>query len=112
MDCIFCKIAKKEIPSTIAYEDEQIVIFKDLNPIAPIHLLAIPKNHISSANNITSENSQIVAHIFEVIAKENTKLGLDGGYRIINNCGDFGGQTVKHIHFHIVGGKALDWPKL
>ena len=70
MDCIFCKIAKKEIPSKIVYEDEKIVMFKDLNPIAPIHLLAIPKNHISSANQITSQNSQIVAHIFETIAKE------------------------------------------
>ena len=68
MDCIFCKIAKKEIPSKIVYEDEKIVMFKDLNPIAPIHLLAIPKNHISSANQITSQNSQIVAHIFETIA--------------------------------------------
>lgn len=112
MDCIFCKIAKKEISSTVVYEDELIVMFKDLNPIAPVHLLAVPKNHISSANDITPENSQIIAHIFEVIAKESKNLGLDGGYRIINNCGELGGQTVGHIHFHIVGGKALAWPKL
>lgn len=112
MECIFCKIAKKEIPSSIAYEDEKIVMFKDLNPIAPVHFLAIPKNHISSANEITSENSQIVAHIFEVIARENKNLGLEEGYRIINNCGKFGGQTVGHIHFHILGGKELAWTKL
>ena len=112
MNCIFCKIAKKEIPSKVLYEDEQIIMFKDLNPIAPIHLLAIPKNHISSANEITTENSQIVAHIFEVIAKESKNLGLEGGYRIINNCGKLGGQTVEHIHFHIVGGKKLSWSKL
>lgn len=112
MDCIFCKIAKKEIPSTLIYEDERIVIFKDLNPIAPVHLLAIPKTHIPSANDITPENSEIVAHVFEIIAKENKNLGLESGYRIINNCGKFGGQTVGHIHFHIVGGKELAWPKL
>ena len=112
MDCIFCKIAKKEIPSKIVYEDEKIVMFKDLNPIAPIHLLAIPKNHISSANQITSQNSQIVAHIFETIAKESENLGFKGGYRIINNCGKLGGQTVGHIHFHIVGGKELSRPQL
>ena len=112
MDCIFCKIARKEIPSTIVYEDDKIVMFKDLNPIAPIHLLAIPKNHISSTNEINSENSKIIAHIFEVIAKESKNLGLSGGYRIINNCGEHGGQTVGHIHFHVVGGKSLAWSKL
>ncbi|MDO4200016.1 MAG: histidine triad nucleotide-binding protein [Clostridia bacterium] len=112
MDCIFCKIAKKEIPSSIVYEDEKIIMFKDLNPIAPIHILAIPKKHISSASDINSENSQIIAYIFEIIAKENKKLGLENGYRIINNCGKLGGQTVGHIHFHIVGGKELAWPKL
>ena len=112
MGCVFCKIAKKEIPSKIIYEDEKIVVFKDLNPIAPIHFLAVPKNHISSANEITADNSQIVAHIFEVIAKENNNWGLGGGYRIINNCGELGGQTVGHIHFHILGGKELAWQKL
>ena len=112
MDCVFCKIAKKEIPSTIVYEDAEIIMFKDLNPIAPIHFLAVPKEHIPSANEITPENSQIVAHIFEVVARESKNLGLDGGYRIINNCGELGGQTVGHIHFHIVGGKELEWPKL
>lgn len=112
MDCIFCKIAKKEIPSTIVYEDDLIVIFKDLNPIAPIHLLAVPKEHIESVNKVNSENSKIVSHIFETIAKIHKDFGLEEGYRIINNCGKFGGQTVPHIHFHILGGKELDWAEL
>lgn len=112
MNCIFCKIANKEIPATLLYEDDVIVVFKDLNPIAPIHLLAIPKKHIESANEINPENSNLIAHIFEVIAKKSKDFGLEKGYRIINNCDEFGGQTVHHIHFHIVGGKNLDWSKL
>lgn len=112
MDCIFCKIAEKEIPTSLLYEDDAMVIFKDLNPIAPIHLLAIPKQHIASTSNISPENSNLIAHIFEVIAKKSNELGLEKGYRIINNCGDFGGQTVNHIHFHILGGKNLNWNAL
>ena len=112
MDCIFCKIANKQIPASLIYEDDKIVIFKDLNPIAPIHYLAIPKEHIKSANEISSENSKLIAYIFEVIAKKSIDFGLEKGYRIINNCGDFGGQTVHHIHFHILGGKNLDWRNL
>lgn len=112
MDCIFCKIAKKEIPSKIIYEDDKILVFEDLNPIAPVHVLIIPKEHISSANSINSSNSEIIAYIFSIIPKITTKLGLNSGYRIINNCGEDGGQTVHHIHFHLVGGKKLSWPIL
>ena len=108
MDCIFCKIANKEVPTSLVYEDDTIAIFKDLNPMAPIHLLAVSKNHIASANEISPENSGVISHIFEVIAKKHVEFGLEKGYRIINNCGDFGGQTVNHIHFHILGGKKLD----
>lgn len=112
MDCIFCKIIKKEIPSKIIYEDDKILVFNDLNPIAPVHALIIPKAHISSANDITSNNVDIIAYIFSIIPKIATKLGINSGYRIINNCGENGGQSVKHIHFHLVGGKKLSWPNL
>lgn len=112
MDCIFCKIIKKEIPSKIIYEDDKVLAFNDLNPIAPVHALIIPKEHISSANDITPENSDIIGYIFSVIPKIAKKLGLNEGYRIINNCGKNGGQSVKHIHFHLLGGKELSWEKL
>lgn len=112
MDCIFCKIIKKEIPSKIIYEDDKILAFNDLNPIAPVHALIIPKEHISSVNDINSKNSEIVGYIFSVIPKIAEKLDLNDGYRIINNCGENGGQSVKHIHFHLVGGKKLSWKNL
>ena len=112
MDCIFCKIIKKEIPSKIIYEDDKILAFNDLNPIAPVHALIIPKEHILSADDINSKNSYIIGHIFSVIPKIAEKLSLNDGYRIINNCGKNGGQSVKHIHFHLVGGKELSWENL
>lgn len=108
MNCIFCKIGKKEIPSTIVYENESIIAFKDLNPQAPIHILVVPKNHISSINDITQENSSIIAEIFlsinEIVEKEGIK---ESGYRVISNCGNDGCQSVQHLHFHILGGKKL-----
>lgn len=110
MDCVFCKIANKELPSTAVYEDEKIIIFKDLEPATPVHILAIPKKHIESANEINSSNSQIISHIFEVIAEKSNEFGLKDGYRIVNNCGKDGGQTVPHLHFHILGGKTMGWP--
>ncbi len=110
MDCIFCKIINKEIPSKIIYEDEKILMFNDINPEAPIHFLVIPKKHIESAEKITPENSEIVSYIFIKIAEITKKLGLENGFRIVNNCGDDGGQTVKHIHFHVLGGRKLSWP--
>lgn len=109
MDCIFCKIAAKEVPSEIIYEDEKVLVFKDLEPKAPIHVLVIPKTHISSIMEINEENSEIISHIFKVIKKLSSKLSLQNGFRIINNCGKYGGQTVNHIHFHVLGGQQLEW---
>lgn len=110
MDCIFCKIARNEIPSQKLYEDDEIVAFNDLEPQAPVHVLIIPKAHISSANEITAENSDIIGKIFMVAAKIAKEQGLDKGYRIVNNCGEDGGQTVKHLHFHLLGGRKMHWP--
>ncbi|NLZ34009.1 MAG: histidine triad nucleotide-binding protein [Clostridiales bacterium] len=111
MDCIFCKIINGEIPSSKIYEDEEVLAFHDINKAAPIHFLVIPKKHIQSANEINSENSKIIAHIFEVISKLAKDLGIsEGGYRIVNNCGKDGGQTVNHLHFHVLGQRDLKWP--
>ena len=110
MDCIFCKIAHGEIPSKKAYEDERILAFYDLDPQAPVHILLIPKTHIASANELTEENAHVVSHIFLTAAKLAKELGLDKGYRIVNNCGEDGGQTVHHLHFHLLGGRSMKWP--
>ena len=110
MDCIFCKIASGEIPATKVYEDETVVAFNDLEPQAPTHILIIPKMHIASADEINEANSAVVAHIFEVAAKIAKEQGLSNGYRIVNNCGAYGGQTVKHLHFHLMGGRQFGWP--
>lgn len=109
MDCIFCKIAAGEIPSTKVYEDDKVLAFKDINPLAPVHILVIPKTHIESAAEITADNSAVVAHIFEVIAKIAKEQGINkDGFRVVSNCGENGCQSVKHLHFHILGGKKLD----
>ena len=109
MDCLFCKIIKGEIPSNKVYEDDMVYAFHDISPIAPVHFLVIPKEHISGAAAVTPENSPVIAHIFEVIAKVTAEMGLEGGYRVITNNGDDAGQTVKHLHFHVIGGKQLGW---
>ena len=105
--CIFCKIIAGEIPSAKVYEDEAILAFRDINPQAPTHILVIPKTHIPSVDGITAENSGIVAQIFEVIPRIAAAEGLQGGYRVVSNCGEAAGQTVPHLHFHILGGKTL-----
>ncbi|MBO5065635.1 MAG: histidine triad nucleotide-binding protein [Clostridia bacterium] len=110
MDCIFCKIANGEIPSKKVYEDDTVIAFYDLEPQAPTHILVIPKQHITSAADITSENSAVIAHIYEVIAKLSKDLKLENGFRVVNNCGEDGGQTVMHIHFHLMAGRKLAWP--
>ena len=107
MDCLFCKIIKGDIPSTKVYEDELVYAFRDINPQAPTHILVIPKAHIDSVNGITAENSAVVAHIFQVIPQIAAAEGLSGGYRVVSNCGADAGQTVFHLHFHILGGKPL-----
>lgn len=111
MDCIFCKIIKGEIPSNKIYEDDEVLAFHDISKTAPVHFLVIPKKHIESANEINSENSKIIAHIFEVISKIVKEIGIsESGYRIVNNCGKDGGQSVNHIHFHVLGQRELKWP--
>ena len=110
-DCIFCKIASGQIPTNYIYEDDRVVAFSDIEPQAPTHILIIPKEHIASANDLTEENASIVGHIFAVAAKIAKDEGIaEGGYRIVNNCGEDGGQTVKHLHFHMLGGRSLQWP--
>ena len=106
-NCLFCKIAAGIIPSTKVYEDDQVLAFRDIAPQAPTHILVIPKAHIGSVAEITGDNSGVVAHIFEVIPTIAKAEGLDGGYRVVSNCGDDAGQTVHHLHFHILGGKKL-----
>ena len=105
--CLFCKIVAGEIPSTKVYEDETILAFRDIAPMAPTHILVIPKAHIPSVDGITAENSAVVAHIFEVIAQVARAEGLEQGYRVVSNCGEHGCQSVKHLHFHILGGAQL-----
>ncbi|MBO5047634.1 MAG: histidine triad nucleotide-binding protein [Clostridia bacterium] len=107
MNCLFCKIIAGEIPSAKVYEDEKIFAFKDINPQAPVHVLVIPKMHIACVDEITEENSAIVAHIFQNIPKIAKLCGLENGYRVISNCGDDACQTVKHLHFHVIGGAKL-----
>ena len=107
MDCLFCKIIAGEIPSKKLYEDEKILAFYDISPIAPVHFLVIPKEHIASIDDITPENSAIVAYIFEKLPELAKKAGITNGYRVISNCKADAGQTVPHLHFHILGGKAL-----
>ncbi|MBQ3054655.1 MAG: histidine triad nucleotide-binding protein [Oscillospiraceae bacterium] len=106
-DCIFCKIIAGEIPSTKVYEDERCLAFRDINPQAPTHILVIPKEHIASMAEITEKNSDIVAYLFERIAEIAKAEGLDDGFRVVSNCGDHAGQTVHHLHFHILGGQPL-----
>ena len=107
MNCIFCKIIAGDIPSTKVYEDDQVLAFRDIAPQAPTHILVVPKAHIEDCNGITPENSAVIAHIFTVIPQIAGKEGLEGGYRVVSNCGAHAGQTVQHLHFHILGGKQL-----
>ena len=106
-NCLFCKIIAGDIPSTKVYEDELVYAFRDINPQAPTHVLVVPKIHVEDVNGITAENSAVIAHIFEVIPQIAKAEGLVNGYRVVSNCGADAGQTVQHLHFHILGGKAL-----
>jgi len=107
-DCLFCKIINGEIPSKKIYEDETVYVFEDIAPAAPIHYLLIPKEHLSGASEITAENSAVIAHIFEVIAKLAKDLDLKDGFRVVTNCGPDAGQTVFHLHYHLIAGRKLD----
>ena len=106
-DCLFCKIIAGDIPSAKVYEDDLVLAFRDIAPQAPTHVLVIPKTHIAGCDDVTAENSGLVAHIFEVIPKIAAAEGLTGGYRVVSNCGDDAGQTVHHLHFHILGGRKM-----
>ena len=110
-DCLFCRIIAGEIPSTKVYEDETVFAFRDINPQAPTHILVIPKAHISGCDGVTAENSSVVAHIFEVIAKLAQELGFaEAGYRVVSNIGEAGQQSVPHLHFHVLAGRDMTWP--
>ena len=106
-NCLFCKIIAGDIPSTKVYEDDSVYAFRDINPQAPTHVLVVPKIHMEDTNGITAENSAVVAHIFEVIPQIAAAEGLVNGYRVVSNCGADAGQTVQHLHFHILGGRQL-----
>lgn len=107
-DCIFCKIINREIPSDIVYEDDEVIAFKDIRPVTPVHILVIPKKHISSLVELTEEDEAVIGKIYTVINKVAKDASiLEKGFRVIVNCGDDGGQEVKHIHFHVLGGKKL-----
>lgn len=109
-DCLFCKIAAGEIPSKKVYEDELVYAFYDIAPQAPVHFLVIPKAHIPSAAAVTPENSAVVAHIFEVIARLASELGFRDGFRVVSNVGERAGQSVFHLHFHVLAGRDMTWP--
>ena len=108
-DCLFCKIIAGEIPSSKVYEDDLCLAFNDIAPQAPSHFLVIPKTHIASVSGINAENSAVVAHIFEVIAKLAADMGMDS-YRVVSNIGDQAGQSVHHLHFHVLSGRDMTWP--
>lgn len=108
-DCLFCKIINGEIPSKKLYKDEKILAFYDISPIAPVHFLVIPKQHIASVDAIDADNSAIVAYIFQKLGELAKLAGIENGYRVISNCGADAGQTVQHLHFHVLGGKEMNW---
>jgi histidine triad (HIT) family protein len=109
-DCIFCKIANGEIPSNKVYEDEQIMCFHDADPQAPVHVLIIPKKHIESLDEVKEEDRELLGTIMLKVQDIAKTLGLDNGYRLVNNCGEDGFQTVKHLHFHLLGKRKMIWP--
>jgi histidine triad (HIT) family protein len=111
-DCIFCKIAQGEIPSNIVYEDEEIICFKDLEPQAPVHALIIPKKHYESLDDVTesAEDKELFGHLISKVHIIAERLGLENGYRLVNNTGEDGMQTVKHVHFHLLGKRKMTWP--
>lgn len=109
-NCIFCKIANKEIPSKPVYEDDKILAFHDLEPQAPVHVLLIPKEHIASLNDVEEHHQEILGHLLGKVKEIAADLGLENGYRLVNNCGRDGMQTVEHIHFHLLGKRLMKWP--
>ncbi|MFW5986486.1 MAG: histidine triad nucleotide-binding protein [Halanaerobiales bacterium] len=110
-DCLFCKIVNGEMDTDFVYEDEKVVAFEDINPQAPLHLLIVPREHISTLLDMEGEDYQISAHVYRVANKLAREKGIaEDGFRLVSNCGDDGGQTVYHIHYHLLGGRELQWP--
>lgn len=110
-DCLFCKIVGGKMETNFIYQDEQLVVFKDIKPQAPVHLLIVPKKHISDLNNLKPIDNDLIGHVYQVAKKIAVEQNIDqSGYRVVSNCGQDGGQTVKHIHFHLLGGRVLQWP--
>ena len=109
-DCIFCRIADKDIPSKTVYEDDEIIAFHDLEPQAPVHVLIIPKTHIASMDDLTDKDGNLIAHLMLKVKEIAKELNLEKGYRLVNNCGEDGLQTVKHLHFHLLGKRKMTWP--
>lgn len=110
MDCLFCNIVKGQIPSEKVYEDNDVCAFKDVNPEAPVHILIIPKRHIKSVDELEETDKELVGHIFLVAKKLAKENKLENGYRLVSNIGEEGGQSVKHLHFHLLGGRSFNWP--
>ena len=108
-DCLFCRIIAGEVPSSVVYEDETVYAFNDIDPQAPVHFLVIPKKHITSCGEITPENSAVAAHCFEVISQVTKQKGIES-FRVVSNCGEQAGQTVPHLHFHVLSGRDMTWP--
>ncbi len=109
-DCIFCMIAKKDIPSKVAYEDDEIMVFHDLEPQAPVHVLLIPKKHITSLDELQPEDADLIGYLMLKVKDVAKELGLENGYRLVSNCGEDGMQTVQHLHFHLLGKRKMIWP--
>lgn len=109
-DCLFCKIIEGEIPSKKVYEDDLVYAFDDIDPKAPVHFLIVPKKHIMNADELKEEDKDLIGHIFLTAKKICKEKGLERGYRVVNNCKEDGGQTVDHLHFHVLGGRSLNWP--
>lgn len=109
-NCLFCKIIAGEIPSQVVYQDDRVFAFKDIAPVAPVHVLIIPKKHISTLEDLNPEDAEIMGHILVTASKLARELGLEKGYRVVSNCKEEGGQTVYHVHFHLIGGRKMHWP--
>ena len=109
-DCLFCKIVSKEVPSDVVHENDTVLVFRDINPAVPTHVLAIPKEHISSADDLTGAHGALLGELFETLARVAGDEGLDGNYRIVTNVSSGAGQSVFHLHLHLLGGRSLSWP--
>ena len=109
-DCLFCKIVEGQIPADKVHEDDDVIAFRDINPQAPVHLLVVPRRHIASLNDASSEDQALLGRILLAARNLAQKEGVGSGYRVVNNCGESAGQSVFHLHFHVLGGRALTWP--